>query len=265
MGPGFRRISHRGASPLTVNFVDLSTGSSNWQWQFGDGGTSTNKNPSHIYSNPGKYTVTLTVKNAWGTVTIQKFKYITVNSCKSGNGNSILFNKNWKDQSVHCFLKDGTYVQVRNIYETQYDKSYVRINGERIELHYNDVIRLAIHGDQTTGDADIYSSQITRFNFYIDLYINNLNSPYRTGTLDNIWIKKYDSYESTLAFHMPSISASTNLVVDGTEIIPYYPLNSDIIDILNIGVPKDGQARIDLGKTDVYLDCSGNYVDCPAT
>ena len=263
--PDFSGTPTEGPSPLTVNFVDLSVGSSSWQWQFGDGSTSTNKNPSHTYAHPGKYTVTLTVSNAWETVTIQKVNYITVNSCISGFGNSITFNKNWKDQSVHGYMKDGTYVQVKNIYETQYDTSYIRINGETINFHYNDIVRLAIHGDQTTGDADIFSSQITRFNFYVDLYVNNLNIPYRTGDVDRIWIKKYDSYASTLAFHMPSILSSTNLVVDGTEIIPWYPLNSNIIDILNIGVPPDGQARIDLGSTDVYIDCSGNYIDCPAS
>jgi PKD repeat protein len=32
-----------------------------WHWDFGDGHTSDEKNPSHIYSNPGHYTVTLTV------------------------------------------------------------------------------------------------------------------------------------------------------------------------------------------------------------
>jgi PKD repeat protein len=32
-----------------------------WTWSFGDGGTSTLKNPSHTYSNPGSYPVTLKV------------------------------------------------------------------------------------------------------------------------------------------------------------------------------------------------------------
>jgi gliding motility-associated-like protein len=31
----------------------------NWEWNFGDGNTSTNANPSHVYSTPGSYTVKL--------------------------------------------------------------------------------------------------------------------------------------------------------------------------------------------------------------
>lgn len=33
----------------------------NWDWDFGDGGTSTNQNPTHSYALPGTYDVTLTV------------------------------------------------------------------------------------------------------------------------------------------------------------------------------------------------------------
>lgn len=39
-----------------------------YSWDFGDGATSTEANPSHTYSEPGTYTVTLTVTNCGGTV-----------------------------------------------------------------------------------------------------------------------------------------------------------------------------------------------------
>jgi PKD repeat protein len=50
-----------------VNFVDKSTGGpSSWTWTFGDGATSTLQNPTHTYSGPGAYTVSLLVGNAAG-------------------------------------------------------------------------------------------------------------------------------------------------------------------------------------------------------
>ncbi len=70
-----------GQAPLTVNFTDLSTGSpTSWSWAFGDGGTSTLQNPSHIYSAAGQYTVSLTAANAAGPNTATKTNYITVSS-----------------------------------------------------------------------------------------------------------------------------------------------------------------------------------------
>jgi beta propeller repeat protein len=56
-----------GTSPLTVQFTDISTGSpGNWLWEFGDGITSTDQNPSHTYAADGTYSVSLTVGNTVG-------------------------------------------------------------------------------------------------------------------------------------------------------------------------------------------------------
>jgi len=68
-----------GSAPLSVQFTDASTGSiSTWSWTFGDGGTSSQQNPSHVYSNPGTYTVSLTVTGSSGSDTETKVDYITV-------------------------------------------------------------------------------------------------------------------------------------------------------------------------------------------
>ncbi len=48
---------------LTRWFKDLSIDAKEWYWQFGDGSSSTDANPSHKYASPGQYFVTLTVKN----------------------------------------------------------------------------------------------------------------------------------------------------------------------------------------------------------
>ena len=45
------------------NFQDTSIGADEWFWDFGDGATSTQKNPVHTYSTVGNFTVTLRVKN----------------------------------------------------------------------------------------------------------------------------------------------------------------------------------------------------------
>ena len=44
-----------------TNFIcsDTSTGVTSWNWNFGDGGTSTAQNPTHVYGAPGTYTIQL--------------------------------------------------------------------------------------------------------------------------------------------------------------------------------------------------------------
>ncbi|HHV24814.1 MAG: NosD domain-containing protein [Methanosarcina sp.] len=57
-----------GKAPLNVGFTDKSTGTpTSWVWDFGDGTSSTEKNPVHTYSTAGTYTVNLTVSNENGT------------------------------------------------------------------------------------------------------------------------------------------------------------------------------------------------------
>ncbi len=59
-----------GCAPLTANFIDASVANGapivSWLWNFGDGTTSTDQNPSHIYNTPGSYTVSLTVTDSFG-------------------------------------------------------------------------------------------------------------------------------------------------------------------------------------------------------
>jgi PKD repeat protein len=71
-----------GSAPLAVQFTDQSTAGSapitSWSWSFGDGGTSAEQNPTHVYLLPGRYDVSLTVGTACGKATATKAGYITV-------------------------------------------------------------------------------------------------------------------------------------------------------------------------------------------
>lgn len=57
-----------GFAPFTVQFVDHSPYAASWSWNFGDGQTSSEQNPSHTYSGAGTYSVTLTVHDSSGTL-----------------------------------------------------------------------------------------------------------------------------------------------------------------------------------------------------
>jgi PKD repeat protein len=65
--------------PLIVNFSNTSTGTiTSYAWTFGDGGTDTAQNPSHVYASPGTYTVSLTVTGPGGSNTQTRTIYIPI-------------------------------------------------------------------------------------------------------------------------------------------------------------------------------------------
>ena len=59
-----------------VNFTSSTNTTVSYLWDFGDGTTSTEKNPSHVFPGPGDYEVLLTVSNACGTM--QRNQTVTV-------------------------------------------------------------------------------------------------------------------------------------------------------------------------------------------
>src|SRR5262249_16230463 len=66
-----------GDAPLLVNFTDTTTGSvTSWFWNFGDGTSSTQENPSHSYAAGGDYTVALTATGPGGNNTAPPAGYI---------------------------------------------------------------------------------------------------------------------------------------------------------------------------------------------
>lgn len=64
-----------GCVPVNIQFNEESpdTDITAWLWNFGDGSTSNQQNPVHNYSVPGDYTVTLTLTNSYGCVTVLSY------------------------------------------------------------------------------------------------------------------------------------------------------------------------------------------------
>jgi len=70
-----------GTAPLAVLFTDTGTGGypTSWFWDFGDGINSKHAmNATHTFTNPGSYTISLTVENSAGNSTVIKTNYIVV-------------------------------------------------------------------------------------------------------------------------------------------------------------------------------------------
>jgi len=70
-----------GTYPLTVTFTDESADAVKWSWDFGDGTTSDEENPTKVYSSVGTYDVSLEIEDSTGKKsTLHKTGYISVGS-----------------------------------------------------------------------------------------------------------------------------------------------------------------------------------------
>jgi len=77
----FALSEESGMAPLTVVFTDTSLGTvTSWLWDFGDGNTSDEQWPTHTYSEPGTYSVSLTVANSSGDDVVTREQLITVSA-----------------------------------------------------------------------------------------------------------------------------------------------------------------------------------------
>lgn len=78
-----------------ISFVDQSSGSTTWHWDFGDGNSDTSQNPNHTYSGDSEtYQVTLIITNAngcvgSGTKTVELFHDINVPNIITPNNDGI--------------------------------------------------------------------------------------------------------------------------------------------------------------------------------
>ncbi len=76
-----------GPALLFVSFTDTSTNTpTSWSWDFGDDGTSSEQNPTHLYTAEGIYTVTLMACNADGCSSSEiKVNFVNCNSACSND------------------------------------------------------------------------------------------------------------------------------------------------------------------------------------
>jgi gliding motility-associated-like protein len=75
-----------GCGPLTVHFSNQTTGISgpaSYQWDLGDGNTASGADPEAIYTQPGSYTITLTVKQ--GNQRSETSQVVTVYTAPTAN------------------------------------------------------------------------------------------------------------------------------------------------------------------------------------
>jgi PKD repeat protein len=237
----------------TVVFTDQSSDSDgtvvSWSWNFGDSGTSADRNPSHQYSAAGNYTITLTVTDDGGN-TDSISRGVTVVAPSGTYADRIVLNK----PSKGGVIKDGGYISFTN--DGNY--RYVEIDHSRYDLDQNDEIKLEIVNDQTTGTISMSgaSSQISTFDLNVNLYINDVLQD--TGQVTSIYVQPISNFYSTLRYELPSYSSQTYLKAD-SDVVINWETNSSAINISDIGFYGSGNTQVNFDPSGTYITCSGYY------
>lgn len=87
-----------GCKPLTVTFNNQSKRAQGYLWRFGDGTTSTDENPTHTYTEGGKFNVTLIAVNQYGVDSIVVNNFVNVDP----------FKVNFNAQPTEAYVTNGT-------------------------------------------------------------------------------------------------------------------------------------------------------------
>ncbi|MEA2061675.1 MAG: DUF1566 domain-containing protein [Thermodesulfobacteriota bacterium] len=193
-----------GAAPLTVDFrglVGWGKPDYTYAWEFGDGGTSTERDPSHTFSSDGTYTVELTVTDADGNVATDtkeisvgllddggtisgtiyeadgstiadvgedsgRIAVFTGDAC--GDNEDVRVSDGYPDASGHYAitgLPPGEYYIRSDLYETTYEDVWLDSNGGTADC--SGALKVTVEAGEVAAGNDFYLGQTTRVEGYL--------------------------------------------------------------------------------------------------
>lgn len=141
-------IAAESDSNNTVNFTQLTTGKAPfiYSWEFGDGKSSSQPNPSHNYAISGSYPVRLTVIDANKDVSVANYNVVTSNDLSSCSSNFKLSSNSSFPQLMQLSEVKVTYVDVNGI---------VFVSDEKLQPSYSkfEIVSVEDFEDNERGEA----------------------------------------------------------------------------------------------------------------
>ncbi|WP_406661524.1 PKD domain-containing protein [Methanolobus sp. ZRKC3] len=258
----FTADATRGISPLSVNFLENSSGLvENWYWDFGDGNSSTDQNPTHEFGS-GNFTVNLTVSNANGTST----KYLNIRAAQdpvyslspeyseilSIYGGEFNFSINATSFSSYEWFIGDTAINGSGVdlYANLIDSSknsYCNINTSQY-INQNDffmeVYNVSVNvSNESIGRTDIFSWEWTVTNSSandeneIDFLVNTTPEIVVSGNESNVHFNTTDNGitdSNSIPFSLQNVSFNTSGNTSGimikVEVMNVSSLNESTLD-----------------------------------
>ncbi len=129
-----------GTIPLTVQFTDLSSGLiDNYNWSFGDFGTSTEQNPQIVFNKVDSISVTLIISGPGGSGSLTRENYIKTSFPTEIAEEPKFLNTFCLYQNYPNPFNPATNIQYDVSMTTHIDISIYSINGELVETLVNGI------------------------------------------------------------------------------------------------------------------------------
>lgn len=243
----FESNASSGTGPVYVQFHETAIGNvTSWKWNFGDSKTSTDKNPIHTYTKPGKYNVTLTCTNQAGISSITKNNFITVTENRFLNpGFETGDFRSWKAGSTTSIVNNTNGTKTAHFSPTgDQNSNYV---SQGINLTYIGSISFWGRGESGTSKS---------FYVYVD---GNLIQEFITNS------SSYTKYSIPLAYtgnHIINVTwagGSEGYIDDFYSYLKYPAPKSNFTYQINPTVPSKVQFT---SKSTGFIDnCNWNFAD----
>lgn len=197
-----------GCPPVTVDFTNNSTNAVTYLWDFGDGSTSPQENPSHTYNSPGTYDVTLYAFGVSGNVSTSTPNQVAVYPTPTANflafpinqahgSDSIQFTDNSFDATswlwnfgdpasgvndtsslpapIHWYANNGTYnvtLVVTNTFGCKDSVSKNNLFGVNVGIAEQNqpITGLQVYPNPTNGNLNLNFTLTEKGPLQIDLY-----------------------------------------------------------------------------------------------
>lgn len=157
-----------GAIPLDVQFTDRSWPGGSvitaWAWDFGDGTTSTLRNPVHTYTQAGVYAVTLSVTTSLGSNTRVTSNCVTANMAvfvDAGNASSVADGTSWATAftTIQPAIDKAVLAGAGEVWVAE--GTYTGTGNTVVTLHANVEVYGGFAGNETTRDDRRWAEHVT--------------------------------------------------------------------------------------------------------
>lgn len=162
----FEIICEDTIAPCIVQFNNTSIGYDKFFWEFGDGSTSEEKNPTHEYETDSTYEVILRDKDNNANYVKKIFKIYDYRDKWVGDWDFKIITGDWTMDDYYDSIL-GEYVE----YPTRYDTSYYLGNisfgntDTSLLIHFKEDVNKSVF---VTRLGEIYVSSTLKFNYSVD-------------------------------------------------------------------------------------------------